>query len=89
MCTPDLARRALGQGLRERNWTSEHFRPGSPPWRVQFYEDSGRLLQPSWPGFRALVTAPDGATAWVNLPEAGAETFTYVRAAQHFPTATP
>ena len=68
------------QGLRERNWTSEYYKPDSPPWSIQFYEDAGRLLQPSWPGFRAVVRGPDGATAWVNMPEAGAETFTYVRA---------
>ena len=67
------------QGLRERNWTSEHYKPDSVPWKIEFFEDSGRLMQPSWPGFRAVVTDADGQTSWVNLPEAGQETFTHVR----------
>ena len=42
---------------------------------------SGRLLRPSWDGYRVLVqpTAPDGApdgpAAWVNLDRAGADAF--------------
>lgn len=68
------------QGLRERNWTSPYFKADSQPWKVEIYEDSGRLLEPSWLGFRALVTSADGVTRWVNLPDAGTQTFTHVRA---------
>jgi hypothetical protein len=46
---------------------------------VDIYEDSGRLMRPSWPGFRALVTDSEGQTSWVNMPEAGQETFTQVQ----------
>lgn len=67
------------QGLRERNWTSDQYKPDSEPWKIEIYEDSGRLLMPSWPGFRATVTRPDGTTRWVSMPDAGSETHTYVR----------
>lgn len=68
------------QGLRERNWTSPYYREQSQPWKIEIYEDSGRLLAPSWSGFRATVTLPDGSMRWVNMPTAGAETYTHVRA---------
>ena len=65
------------QGLRERNWTSPHYREQSEPWKIEIYEDSGRLLAPSWGGFRATVARPDGSVQWVNMPVAGAETYTH------------
>lgn len=68
----------LLQGLRERNWTSDYYREDAEPWKIEIFEDSGRLMQPSWPGFRATVTDSKGQTSWVNMPVAGAETFTYV-----------
>ncbi len=40
------------QGLRERNWTSEHYKPDAPLWRIQFFEDSGRFLRPAFSGLR-------------------------------------
>ena len=66
------------QGLRERNWTSRHFRESSEPWKIEIYEDSGRLLAPSWSGFRATVTQADGSMRWVDMPTAGAESYTEV-----------
>eukprot|EP00884_Botryococcus_braunii_P017856 jgi/Botrbrau1/4754/Bobra.0137s0026.1 len=63
-------------GLRQRNWTSEFYDPAAVPWRIEMYQDAGRLLRPSWPGFRALVTEPSGRTFWVDMPDAGNETFT-------------
>ena len=36
----------FAQGLRERNWTSEYYNEGSEPWKIEVFEDSGRLLQP-------------------------------------------
>ncbi len=68
------------QGLRERNWTSPRFQQNSEPWKIEIYEDSGRLMAPSWSGFRATVTGSDGSVRWVNMPNAGAETYTHVRA---------
>lgn len=72
----------FAQGLRERNWTSEYYNEGSEPWKIEVFEDSGRLLQPSWPGFRATVTDASGKTSWVNMPAPGAETYTHVSTAQ-------
>ena len=70
------------QGLRERNWTSQYFRKDSEPWKIEIYEDSGRLLAPSWSGFRATVTRADGSTHWVDMPTAGAESYTEVSSSQ-------
>jgi hypothetical protein len=70
----------VAQGLRERNWTSECFREDAEPWKIEFFEDSGRLMMPSWSGFRATVTKTDGSMCWVNMPYAGAETYTQVGA---------
>ena len=70
------------QGLRERNWTSRHFRESSEPWKIEIYEDSGRLLAPSWSGFRATVTQADGSMRWVDMPTAGAESYTEVSGSQ-------
>ena len=70
------------QGLRERNWTSRHFREISEPWKIEIYEDSGRLLAPSWSGFRATVTQADGSMRWVDMPTAGAESYTEVSSSQ-------
>ena len=40
------------QGLRERNWTSPWYKADAAPWRVQIYQDSGRLLAPAFSGYR-------------------------------------
>lgn len=63
-------------GLRQRNWTSPYHDPTAPAWDLKFYKDSGRLLRASYPGYRVLVIKDDGTHCWVNLPTAGAETFT-------------
>ncbi|KAK9909403.1 hypothetical protein WJX75_001741 [Coccomyxa subellipsoidea] len=74
---PQMSFMEFYQGLRERNWTSEYYNEGSEPWKIEVFEDSGRLLQPSWPGFRATVTDASGKTSWVNMPAPGAETYTH------------
>jgi len=51
------------QGLRERNWTSPYYNSAAEPWKVEMFQDAGRFLLPSWPGFRALVTKADGSQA--------------------------
>ncbi|KAK9845482.1 hypothetical protein WJX81_007602 [Elliptochloris bilobata] len=65
------------QGLRERNWTTKWYQPKAEPWKVEVFQDCGRLLQPSFPGYRAVVTRPNGSQAWVDMPYAGADTFTH------------
>lgn len=45
------------QGLRERNWTSQWYRDDAPPWRVQFFQDSGRFMAPAFPGYRCVGVA--------------------------------
>lgn len=42
------------QGLRERNWTHPAYRPNAPRWNLQFFQDSGRFLRPSFDGFRRV-----------------------------------
>ncbi|KAK9817111.1 hypothetical protein WJX72_009705 [[Myrmecia] bisecta] len=74
---PQMSFMEFYQGLRERNWTSEHYKATSEPWKISFFRDSGRLMRPSWEGFRAFVTRPDGSVFWVNMPSAGAETYIY------------
>ncbi|CAL8467968.1 g7506 [Coccomyxa elongata] len=74
---PQMSFMEFYQGLRERNWTSKYYKEDSEPWKIEIYEDSGRLMQPSWPGFRATVTDTNGRTSWVNMPVPGAETYTY------------
>lgn len=44
------------QGLRERNWTSKHYNENADTWEMQFFKDAGRMLRPSFPGYRVLVT---------------------------------
>ena len=44
-------------GLRERNWTSPWYKEDATPWRVQFFQDSGRFMAPSYPGYRCAVAA--------------------------------
>ena len=39
-------------------------------------QDTSRLLLLPFPGYRAVVTEPDGSQKWVNLPIAGTEMFT-------------
>ena len=39
-------------------------------------QDTTRLLLLPFPGYRAVVTEPDGSQRWVNLPFAGTEMFT-------------
>ena len=63
------------QGLRRRNWTSPHYDAGAEPWDVHFFRDSGRFMRPSFAGYRALVTRPDGSQAWAELDRPGADTF--------------
>lgn len=64
------------QGLRQRNWTSRHFKASAEPWQIEFFQDSGRFLRPNeWEGYRAVVTTRDGRQRWVELSEPGAPSF--------------
>ena len=62
---------------RKRNWQHPSFDAKAGRWDVVIYEDSGRFLRPVFPGYRALVTRPDGSQAWANLPWPGQETYPY------------
>jgi cell division protease FtsH len=53
---PRMEASELLAGLRARNWTSPHFDPAAPPWRLEFFSDSGRFLRPAFGGYRVLVT---------------------------------
>jgi len=64
-------------GIRKRNWQHPSFDAKAGRWDVVIYEDSGRFLRPVFPGYRALVTRPDGSQAWANLPWPGQETYPY------------
>ena len=72
---PQVSAMEFHHSLRQRNWTSPHFQPDSEPWAIEFWEDTGRFLQPSFPGYRALVTPASGGRFWVDLPTPGAPTF--------------
>lgn len=39
-------------------------------------QDTTRLLKLPFPGYRVVVTEPDGSQRWANLPTAGTEMFT-------------
>lgn len=73
---PQMPYMEFYHGLRQRNWTSPYHDPQAQPWDLRFYKDSGRFLNSSFPGYRVYVTQEDGTTCWVDLPTAGAETFT-------------
>mmetsp|Transcript_16982 Transcript_16982/g.42620 ORF Transcript_16982/g.42620 Transcript_16982/m.42620 type:complete len:855 (+) Transcript_16982:187-2751(+) len=66
----------LMRGLRERNWTNPLFKPDAEPWHIEFFQDSGRFLAPSFSGYRAVVTKADGTRVWCDLPDPGPQTFT-------------
>ena len=34
---PQMSIEELYQGLRTRNWTSTHYSPSAPPWRIQLF----------------------------------------------------
>lgn len=74
-------------GLRQRNWTSKYHDPTAQPWNLKFFKDSGRLLVPSYPGYRVLITKADGSQCWADLPVAGTETFVkdHIQAVQAVP----
>ncbi|KAI7845492.1 hypothetical protein COHA_001038 [Chlorella ohadii] len=72
---PQMSYAEFYQGLRERNWTSKYYNPAAEKWQLQFFEDSGRFLRPSFEGYRVLLTRADGSQAWVNLDREGAPTF--------------
>lgn len=63
------------KGIEERNWRSDFFRPSSTPWKVCFFEDSGRLFRPTFPGFRALILEKGSPTVWCDLPSPGLDSF--------------
>lgn len=52
------------QGLRERNWTHAAYDPSAPAWNIQFFQDSGRFLRPSFDGFRYESTV-----CWLRDPD--------------------
>ena len=82
---PQMSFMEFYAGLRERNWTSEFYNPDASKWDVAFFQDSGRLLRPSFSGYKALVTkhgvvGADGkeagtSTCWVNLDRPGPDSF--------------
>lgn len=72
---PKMSRLEFFHGLRKRNWKSEYFEPGSDPWRLQFFVDSGRLFRPSFSGYKVLVTSEAGSVGWVDLPDSGVQNF--------------
>lgn len=72
---PRLSYMEFYRGLQERNWTSKIYNPRAEPWKLQFFSDSGRLLRPSYAGFRVLIERPDKSQCWVNLPKPGNRTF--------------
>ncbi|KAL0050459.1 hypothetical protein WJX82_011563 [Trebouxia sp. C0006] len=74
---PQMPYMELYRGLQQRNWTSEHYDASAQPWDIKFYRDSGRFLRPIFPGFRAQVTRANGSQCWVDLPEAGTETYVH------------
>ncbi len=74
---PQMPYMEFYRGLQQRNWTSEHFDASAQPWDIKFYRDSGRFLRPIFPGFRAQVTRADGSQCWVDLPNAGTETYVH------------
>lgn len=73
---PQMPYMEFYHGLRQRNWTSPYHNAAAPAWDLRFYRDSGRFLRDSFPGYRVLVSKADGSFCWVDLPEAGADTYT-------------
>eukprot|EP00210_Caulerpa_lentillifera_P004339 g4138.t1 len=63
------------KGIEERNWKSDLFNPEATPWSILFFEDSGRLFRPSFPGYRALIIEENCPPVWCDLPEPGLETY--------------
>eukprot|EP00210_Caulerpa_lentillifera_P003025 g2888.t1 len=59
------------KGVEERNWNSEFYQPDSSHWKICFFEDSGRLFRPSFPGFRALIIEEGRSPVWCDLPNPG------------------
>ena len=72
---PQMTYMEFYHGLRQRNWTSPYHNPQAEPWVLKVFRDSGRLLRPSWPGFRIHITKPDGSQCWADIPTAGSETY--------------
>ncbi len=72
---PQISYMEFYHGLRQRNWTSEYYDSAVEPWDLKFFRDSGRFLRPIFPGFRAQITKADGSQFWVDLPNAGSETY--------------
>ncbi|KAG2425539.1 hypothetical protein HXX76_013583 [Chlamydomonas incerta] len=69
---PSMSAAELYAGLRARNWTSGHYDPAAPPWRLQVftceYKHTGVT---GWSGYRIVVTSRGGVRRWVDLPEEG------------------
>lgn len=63
-------------GLRERNWTSPHYNQDAPKWNIELWIDTGRLMRPSFTGYRALVTEESGKQFWVTVNRPGLDTHT-------------
>ncbi|GLI60691.1 hypothetical protein VaNZ11_002895 [Volvox africanus] len=69
---PQMSVVQLYNGLRQRNWTSSHYRPDAEPWRVQFFTcDYLQDGVTGWTGWRAVVTSKGGVRQWVDMPEEG------------------
>ena len=72
---PQMTYMEFYHGLRQRNWTSTYHDASAEPWNLKIFRDSGRLFRPVWPGFRVQLTKSDGSQCWVDLPDAGTETY--------------
>ena len=49
---PQMSVMEFHAGLQERNWTHPRYRRDAPPWKVHFFEDSGRFMRPAFDGYR-------------------------------------
>ncbi|KAK9792719.1 hypothetical protein WJX73_003140 [Symbiochloris irregularis] len=65
---PEMPFATFLHGIRQRNWTCSYYDPDAPAWKVD-------MLTGPWPGFRAVVSLPDGQQRMVQMPNAGAPTF--------------
>jgi hypothetical protein len=73
---PQMNKNLFLQGLRERNWTSEFYKPDAPKWHIRLWSSGGaRLDELAWDGYKAVVTEEwTGRTFYVLLNMRGAET---------------
>lgn len=63
------------KGIEERNWRSPFFKPASRKWKIQFFEDCGRLFRPSYLGYRAVIKEKGKPPVYCNLTNPGADSF--------------